>query len=399
LHCRVRVRLPRLVGWPKALMRYALLFLVVSTPVLWAQQQAADEDLLQRAIALHQSGDLENAIRAYREYLVVRPDSIETRSNLGAVLARAGRYEEAIAEYDHALSKDPQNAAILLNLGLAYYKTGRAADAAARFEQAASLAPQFRDQAMLLLASCYNSLGKYKKAIAALAPLENEKSADQAFNYLYGTALIGHGESARGAVVINRILSRGDSAEARLLLGTTKLQAHDHEGALVELEKAIALNGGLPGAHSRLGELLLAMGEIARAAAAFHQELAIDPADFVSNLNLGVLAKQDQEYADARLYLERALKSRPGDPGVRYQLALLDLATGGLDQARQALETLIGESPGFAEVHGTLATVYYRLDRAADGDRERAMAQKLTDERQAAQRGALSRKVSSDEKR
>lgn len=104
---------------------------------------------------------------------------------------------------------------------------------------------------------------------------------------------------------------------------------------------------------------------------------------------MGVLAKQDQEYSDARLFLERALKSRPGDPGVRYQLAILDLATGDLIQARKALETLIGESPGFAEGHGTLATVYYRLDRVADGDRERAIAQKLTDERQAAQRGAL----------
>jgi tetratricopeptide (TPR) repeat protein len=372
-------------------MRYALLFVALSTAVLSAQPRAADEELLQRAIVFHQSGELEKAIQAYREYLVVRPDSIEARSNLGAVLARLGRYDEAIAEYDHALSKDPQNAPILLNLGLAYYKTGRAAEAAARFEQAASLAPQFKDQAMLLLASCYNSLGKYRKAIAALAPLENEKSTDQAFNYLYGTALIGDGETARGAVIINRILSRGDSAEARLLLGTTKLQAHDHEGALADLEKAIALNGRLPGAHARLGELLLAMGEIARAAAAFHQELALDPADFVSNLNLGVLAKQDQEYADARAHLERALKSRPGDLGVRYQLALLDLATGALDQARRALEALIGESPGFTEVHGTLATVYYRLDRAADGDRERALTQKLTDERQAAQRGALSR--------
>jgi tetratricopeptide (TPR) repeat protein len=372
-------------------MRYALLFVVLIAPVLWAQQRATDEEVLQRAIVLHQSGNLDSAIRAYREYLAVQPDSIEARSNLGAVLARAGRYEEAIAEYDRALSKDAQNAAILLNLGLAYYKIGRAADAAARFEQAAALAPQFKDQAILLLASCYNSLGKYKKAIAALFPLEDEKSADQAFNYLYGTALIGDGESARGAVVINRILSRGDSAEARLLLGTTKLQALDHEGALADLEKAIALNGRLPGAHARLGELLLAMGEIARAAAAFRQELALDPTDFVSNLNIGVLAKQDQEYSDARLYLERALRSRPGDPGVRYQLALLDLATGGLDQARKALETLMGESPGFAEVHGTLATVYYRLDRTADGDRERALAQKLTDERQAAQRGVLPR--------
>ena len=139
-------------------MRYTLLLVVLIAPALWAQQRAADEELLQRAIVFHQSGDLENAIRAYREYLANRPDSIEARSNLGAALARAGRYEEAIAEYNAALVKAPENAAIPLNLGLAYYKIGRAADAAARFEQAASLAPQFKGQAMLLLASCYNSL-------------------------------------------------------------------------------------------------------------------------------------------------------------------------------------------------------------------------------------------------
>ena len=370
-------------------MKHALLFVVLGAPFLYAQQPAADEELLRHALVLHQSGDLENAIRVYREYLAARPDSIEARSNLGAALARAGRYEEAITEYTLALAKNPQNAAIVLNLGLAYYRTGRAADAAARFEQAVALAPQFKDQATLLLASCYNSLGKYKEAIALLSPLENGKSADQAFNYLYGTALIGEGASARGAVIIDRILSRGDSAEARLLLGTTKLQAHDHDGALADLEKAVALNDRLPGAHARLGELLLAMREIARAAAAFRQELALDPTDFVSNLNMGVLSKQDQEYSDARIYLEHALKSRPGDPGTRYQLALLDLATGGLDQARKSLETLIGESPGFAEAHGTLATVYYRVGRAVDGDRERAMAQKLTDQHEAARRGAL----------
>src|SRR5208282_3032798 len=115
--------------------------------------------------------------------------------------------------YDQAIVKSPENPALLLNLGLAYYKTGRPAEAAARFERAASLAPQFKDQVTLLLASCYNSLGKYKQAVTVLAPLEPQKSADQAFDYLYGAALIGDGQDARGATVIDRILSRGDSAE------------------------------------------------------------------------------------------------------------------------------------------------------------------------------------------
>jgi tetratricopeptide (TPR) repeat protein len=351
------------------------LFLAIAlvAPALWAQQPAA--------------GDPDGAIRAYREYLNAHPDSVEARSNLGAALAHAGRYDEAIAEYDRALAESPENPALLLNLGLAYYKTGRPSEAATRFERAATLAPQFKDQVTLLLASCYNSLGKYKQTIALLVPIEQQKSADQALDYLYGTALIGDGQDSNGAAVIDRILSRGDSAEARLLRGTLKLRAHDNDGARSDIEKAIALNGRLPRAHARLGELLLAMGETDGARSAFAQELALDPDEFVSNLNMGALAKQDQEYTEARRYFERALKTRPSDPGVRYQMANVDLATGKADQARKALEALIGESPDFLEAHATLATVYYRLGRSADGDRERAIAQKLTDRQDTAQRG------------
>ena len=355
---------------------HLLLTVALVAPALWAQQTA---------------GDLDGAIRAYREYLAAQPDSVEARSNLGAALARAGRYEEAIAEYDRALSRSPENPALLLNLGLAYYKTNRPAEAATRFERAASLAPQFKDQVILLRASCYNSLGKYKQAIALLAPLEKEKSADQAFDYLYGTALIGDGQNVSGAAVIDRILSRGDSAEALLLRGTLKMRANDHDGAVADVEKAIALNGRLPGAHARLGEILFAVGEIERARTAFGQELALDPDDFVSNLDMGVLAKQDQEYVEARRYFERALKMRPNDPGVRYQMANVDLATGNPDQARKALEALIGESPDFAEAHASLAAVYYRLDRKADGEREHAIAKKLIDQRDAAQTGVRPR--------
>jgi tetratricopeptide (TPR) repeat protein len=349
---------------------------------LCGQQPAASSDaVLQHAITLHQAGELDEAIRAYREYLAAEPDSLQARSNLGAALARASRYDEAIAEYTLGLRKSPDNPALLLNLGLAYYKTGRHAEAAARFERAVSLSPQFKEQVTLLLAVCYNSLGRYKEAVALLAPLEKDKAGDPGFDYLYGTALIGDGREAAGTAVIDRILSRGDSAEAHLLRGTLELSAHDRDRARADLEKAVALNPRLSGAHARLGELLLALGDSERARAVFAQELALDPDEFTSNLNMGVLAKQDQAYAEARRYLDRALRMRPNDPGVRYQMAHVDLATGNPERARQALEALIEESPDFAEAHATLATVCYRLNRSADGDRERALSQKLMDRR------------------
>jgi tetratricopeptide (TPR) repeat protein len=368
---------------------FVLIYLLVST--LCAQQPAASSDtLLQHAIALHQAGDLDGAIRAYREYLAVEPDSLQARSNLGAVLARAGRYDEAIAEYNAGLQKSPDNPVLLLNLGLAYYKTGRLAEAAARFERAVSLSPQFKEQVTLLLAACYNNLGRYKDALALLSPLEKDKAGDPGFDYLYGTALIGDGQEG-ATTVINRILSRGDSAEAYLLRGTLELSAHDRDHARADLEKAVALNPRLPGAHARLGELLLAVGDSDRARTVFAQELALDPDEFTSNLNMGVLLKEDQGYVEARRYLERALRTRPNDPGVRYQMANVDLATGNLEPARQALEALTRESPDFAEAHATLATVYYRLKRSADGDRERAVSEKLMEGRDALPAGTRPR--------
>ena len=69
-------------------------------------------------------------------------------------------------------------------------------------------------------------------------------------------------------------------------------------------------------------------------------------------------------------------------------MATMDLIKGDLDQACSKLEQLIRETPQFVEAHVSLATVYYRLKRKADGDRERATVLKMNAESQANQPGA-----------
>jgi hypothetical protein len=81
------------------------------------------------------------------------------------------------------------------------------------------------------------------------------------------------------------------------------------------------------------------------------------------------------------------LATRPGDPGVRYQLALIALDQAKLDDARRELESLVKESPQFTEAHVSLSMVYYRLKRPEDGKRERDIVQRLTAEAQAKQPG------------
>jgi tetratricopeptide (TPR) repeat protein len=344
------------------------------------------DTLLRKAVELHQAGDMPGAIAAYRAYLKLEPKSVMARSNLGAALSKTGQYEDAIVEYRQALQLEPRNLPIRVNLGLAYYKTAQISEAAEELAKAVQQQPGNR-QAVFLLADCKLRLGENKKVIELLSPLEQASPNDKALIYLLGTALIRANQASRGQVLVNRILREGESAEAHLLLGTTKMQAQEFAEALVDLKRAVELNPQLPDVYSYYGLALLTTGDMAAAADAFRKELETNPNDFVSNLQLGVIFKQDQRYDEARSSFDRALRVRPGDPGVRYQLATLDLAIGNIEQACKGLEQLVKETPQFVEAHVSLATVYYRLKRKEDGDRERAIVLKLNAESQAAQPG------------
>jgi Flp pilus assembly protein TadD len=177
--------------------------------------------------------------------LKLRPDSLDALSNLGAALAHQGCFAEAIAEYNRALKIQPKNPQALANLALAYYKTGRISKAREKVESVRPLLPN-NQQVAFLLADCDRRLGDYKQAIALLDPRKKEVPNDLGLSYLLGAALIRDQQTERGGPVIDRILRNGDSAEARLLLATAKLNAHDIADAREDLEKAIELNPRLP---------------------------------------------------------------------------------------------------------------------------------------------------------
>jgi tetratricopeptide (TPR) repeat protein len=344
--------------------------------------QRSPQDLLKEATEFQQAGKFDEAIADYRQILQAYPDLAPIRSNLGAALAGSGRYSEAIVEYNRALSKqsDPH---VRLNLALAYYKTLQLQKAADTLLKVREEEPQ-NTQAAMLLADCYLRLGRNKDVITLLTPLQ----PDLGIRYMLGTALIRDGQVAQGQVIIDPILKNGDSAEARLLMGTTKLMVNDLNGAVADLRKAAELNPNLSDVYSYYGSALLSTGDPASARKAFEKELTLDPNSFEANLRMGVLLRQDEDNANALKYFEHALLVRPGDIGVRYQMAATELTMGNVETARKELETMLKEAPNFTEAHVTLATAYYREKRKADGDRERAIVTKLNAEKQATEPGA-----------
>jgi tetratricopeptide (TPR) repeat protein len=350
----------------------------------FASAQADPEEILKRAIALHQQGKTPEAIESYRAYLAKRPDSVLALANLGAAYAHIGRYQDATAQYKRALELQPDYAGARLNLGLAYYKTGQVQAAAAEFEKLHAAASG-ELQPILLLADCRLAMGENKKVIELLEPLAASRPDDLAIAYMLGSALIRDDQPTRGQPFVDRILRHGDSAEARLLLGTTRLQAGDVPAALADLAKAVELNPQLPHAQSYYGQALQRAGDPARAAEAFRKALAADPFDYTANVNLAVILREQEQMDESRECLRRAMQVRPNDILSRYQLAAIALHDGKLETARRDLEAIAKEAPAYAEAHITLATVYYRLQKKTEGDREREIVRKLTAEKQAKQ--------------
>lgn len=355
--------------------------MLLSTGALAGQATRSPQELLKEAESLHRAGKLDQAIEDYRQFLSQYPDVVQVRSDLGAALAGAGRYEEAIAEYQHALKLQPLPQ-IRLNLALAYYKAAKLPLAVEEIEKVRGALPDDL-RVVMLLADCYLRLGENKKVVQLLEPLEATHGDNLAITYMLGSALVRDGQTDKGQMIIDKILRQGDSAEARLLMGTTKLIAHDDPGAVADLKKAVELNPNLPSVHSYYAQALRGVADTEDAKKAFREELNINPNDFDANLYLGVILKEEQNFNGALPFLEHALEVRPGDPGVRYQLASLHLAERNFDAAQKELEALVKEAPGFREAHVALATLYYRLKRKQDGDREQAIVAKLTAEEQA----------------
>jgi tetratricopeptide (TPR) repeat protein len=265
---------------------------------------------------------------------------------------------------------------VRLNLALAYYKRADLDDAVRTLKQVRLEQPG-NMQAATLLADSYLQLAQNKNVITLLTPLQQAHPDDRSFDYLLGTALVRDGQTAKGQVVIDKILRDGDSAEARLLMGTTKYMVTDFSGARDDFQKAIQLNDKLPDAYAYYGLALLATGDQAGAKDAFTHELQTNPNNFESNLHLGVLYRNDEDYDHALKYLNHALVVRPGDPGVRYQIASIKFSQGQLADSQRDLESLLKDSPNFIEAHVTLATVYFREKRTGDGNRARAIFAKL----------------------
>ncbi len=341
-------------------------------------QSSTPEQLFRDAVAAQQHGDDALAVRKYQELLKHYPDAVEVRANLGAALSKMGRYDEAIEQYRAVLAKK-DNAGLRLNLALAYYKKGAWKEAVQELKTLQAAQPGDARTATLL-ADGYVHLGQDEQAIAVLKPMEAAHPEDLAVEWLLGSAMIRAGHRRDGLERVDRVARQGNNAEAYLLAGQTALKMNEFERARDYGEAALRLNPGLAGGETLRGTVLSYLGDTQGAMAALRKAVEADPKDFEAQLGLGAVMHTERDLDGARQHLELALKLKPDSNLARYEWARLERTEGKVEAAVKDFERVIHDNPTWAKPHVELAALYFKMNRAEDGERERAIFDRLTAE-------------------
>jgi tetratricopeptide (TPR) repeat protein len=157
---------------------------------------------------------------------------------------------------------------------------------------------------------------------------------------------------------------------------------NEFERARDYADAALRLNPRLPGAETLRGSVLSYLGDTDGATAALKKAVDADPNDFDAQVALGAVLHTARDLDGARQHLQAALVLKPDSNLARYEWARLERTEGHVEAAVKDLERVVHDDPNWAQPHVELAALYFRMNRQADGDKERATFDRLTAEQQ-----------------
>ena len=203
-------------------------------------------------------------------------------------------------------------------------------------------------------------LGKFGTEDNALAQGFFQRAIDLDPNFAGGYA--GLAIAKRGRVQRRGLLEQDDvvelahqavlldpnDAEARARLGFMLLGQGDYEGALAEVETALAISPNLASAHAVLGQTLLCSGHPKEGRVALERSLRLDPRDPMAQLNVLNVAISyflSGEYDAAIEAARRVIRAYPDYPMTYPWLVAALGHTGRTDEAKHVFQkaTLIAD--------------------------------------------------------
>jgi predicted O-linked N-acetylglucosamine transferase (SPINDLY family) len=263
-------------------------------------------DLREKAIALHRSGRLVEAMHLYHAALAADPDDFPARHLLGVAHAQQGHNEDALREIDRALSVKPDDAEAHLNRANVLKVMGRGEEALAGYARALELKPDW-PQGLNNRGTVLRDLGRFHEALAAYdRALAIAPDYAEALNNR-GIVLQDLKRPAEALEAYDQALRRAPNfAAAFNNRGSALLEMRRFADALSCFDRALALRPGDIEVINNRGNALQGLARYDEALAAYDQALAVNPGHVSALNNRGSALQQLKRHEEALASFDKA---------------------------------------------------------------------------------------------
>ena len=315
-------------------------------------------------------GDLAEAEASFQQVLALRANDPGAHANLGVVYMRRKQWRSALVELRAAEKLAPTVAGVRLNIGLVYYRQSEFAAATPLFESVVRDMPG-STQANYLLGLCYLFQDRHSDAVRVLEPLWDQEAGKFPYLYVLAVAAGNAGQADLEERTLKRMLEVGDdSVEYHMVIGKACLQRADNDQAILELERAAAMDEKRPLVHYFLGVAYRRHHDLERARQEFHKDVALEPGVAFNYDQLGAVSWELGDYDDAYRYYGEALRLDSHLASSAFGLARFYRQREKFPQALAALDTAGTLDPTSASVHYMRGQILVRVGRKEEGRKE-----------------------------
>jgi tetratricopeptide (TPR) repeat protein len=296
------------------------------------------------AEAYYGEGQLDEAIAAYEQAVVISPDDTEARIRLAQFLSLRQRTAEATTRAQQAVLLEPSNPKALTALCQALDGESRYAEAFDACECAIELDPDYAE-AYAYLAKVYVDTGDWipARTYAEQAVDLDYQSMDAHYNQGYVLEAQGRYSQAVEAYE-NAIVLHPKLAPLYISAGQNHRVLGQFTEAVDLFEKATRLDPASPVGYDQLGWTYYTAGQYSRAIDTLEQATLIDPDYTPAWGHLGIVYYVLQQYEEVIPVLQQAINLAEQD----YLKRARRVVVMGQDTARdppQSIEVMGGDFP------------------------------------------------------
>ena len=323
--------------------------------------------LFNKALSLHDAGQLDEAEKVYRQILETAPNNAEVLNLLGLVAQAKGLQQQAEELFYFALKQKPDFAPFYYNLAFSFKLDNKPLEAIENFEKVIALKPDIKE-AYNELGLLHESIGNTEKA------LQNwHKALELDENYPLPQINIANCLAEKDLdksieCLISLINKYPDEPLTYFYLTRHYMEISDWGKALETAQKAEFLLPASDDIKAMLGQIFQAMGNVSKAKEYFEKAKLLNADNIPSLLALADFYANENNFSEAERYYKRVIELAPKNFDVHNNYAGMLYKQQRTAEALEEYRQAVILNPKSAAVSNNLAIILRSI-----GDYEQAL--------------------------